>query len=56
MKKLVSTAVAFQEFCGANGLSFCFVGGLAVQAHGESRVTMDVDAVVFTGFEHDEAV
>jgi hypothetical protein len=56
MKKLVSTAAAFQEFCVANGLPFCFVGGLAVQSRGESRVTLDVDAAVYTGFEHEEAV
>lgn len=56
MKKLVTTAAAFQDFCVANRLQFCFVGGLAVQARGEARVTLDVDASVYTGFEHDEAV
>ncbi|MEX2188741.1 MAG: DUF6036 family nucleotidyltransferase [Pirellulales bacterium] len=56
MQKLVTTAAAFQEFCVANSLPFCFVGGLAVQAWGESRVTLDVDAAVYTGFENDDAV
>jgi hypothetical protein len=56
MQKLVTVAASFQEFCVANRLPFCFVGGLAVQARGETRVTLDVDAAVYTGFERDESV
>lgn len=56
MQKLVAAAASFQQFCIANRLPFCFVGGLAVQARGESRVTLDVDAAVYTGFERDESV
>lgn len=54
MKKLVSTAKLFQSYCESNALPFCFIGGLALQAHGEPRVTLDVDATVYTGFERDD--
>jgi hypothetical protein len=54
MKKLVATAQTFQKYCETHSLPFCFIGGLALQAHGEPRVTLDVDATVYTGFERDD--
>jgi hypothetical protein len=54
MKKLIATAASFQRYCESNGLPFCFIGGLALQSHGEPRVTLDVDVSVYTGFERDD--
>lgn len=36
------------------GFEYCVIGGVALQAWGESRVTRDVDLAVLTGFAHEE--
>ncbi len=36
------------------GLQHAFIGGIALQAWGESRVTRDVDVSVLTGFDDEE--
>jgi hypothetical protein len=50
MNGLVSAAAEVQNFCERNHWEFCFIGGLAVQRWGQSRVTLDVDVAILTGF------
>lgn len=50
MIALFGAAVALQSFCDRRGWRCCFIGGLAVQRWGESRVTRDVDLTLLTGF------
>lgn len=50
MKDLVEAAARLQDFLIQAGLEYYFIGGMAVQAWGEPRVTRDVDVSVMTGF------
>jgi hypothetical protein len=47
--RLLDAALEIQAFCEAKGWPFCFIGGLAVVAWGEPRLTRDADLTVFTG-------
>jgi len=51
MNGLFSAARQLQEFCDAQGWRSCFIGGLAVQRWGQSRLTGDVDLTLLAGFE-----
>lgn len=50
MNGLFAAAEEIQRLCDTEGWRFCFIGGLAVQRWGESRVTRDVDLTLLTGF------
>jgi hypothetical protein len=50
MIDLFQAASAVEELCRGKGWRFCFIGGLALQRWGRSRVTQDVDLTVLTGF------
>lgn len=50
------TAARLQELCVRQGWRFCFIGGIAVQAWSEPRVTDDVDLTVITGFGGEDDV
>jgi len=54
MVDLVRFAAELQIFFLDRGWRFCFIGGLALQAWGEPRVTRDVDVSLFTGFGKEE--
>lgn len=56
MIDLVTVAREFQDLCAHHGWASCLIGGLAVQRWGEPRVTRDVDATIYTGFENDAEV
>jgi hypothetical protein len=50
MVDLIRCAADLQTFFRERGWSFCFIGGIALQAWGEPRLTRDVDVSLFTGF------
>lgn len=50
MNPIFAAALEIQDFCGAEGWKFCFIGGLAVQRWGEPRLTQDVDLTILTPF------
>lgn len=50
MNPIFAAALEIQNFCGARGFRFCFIGGLALQRWGEPRLTQDVDLTVMSGF------
>jgi hypothetical protein len=54
MNPIFAAANELQVACGAAGLKFCFIGGLAVQRWGEPRMTRDVDMTLLTGFGGEE--
>ena len=54
MKRLYLFAAEVQRFCEQQGWKFCFIGGVAVQAWSESRVTKDADLTLVTGFGGEE--
>jgi hypothetical protein len=54
MIDLFSVAAELQEFFLSRQWRFCFIGGVALQAWGEPRVTQDLDVSLFTGFKHEE--
>lgn len=47
--RLLAAAQEIQDFCTQRNFRFCFIGGIAVQRWGESRLTRDADLTVFTG-------
>jgi hypothetical protein len=51
---LYRTAADVQSVCRENGWQFCFIGGVALQRWGKTRVTEDVDLTVLTGFQQEE--
>ena len=51
---VLNAALRLQDFCAAQGWSFCFIGGLAVQQWSQPRVTDDVDVTLITGFGSEE--
>lgn len=55
MVDLIREAVSLQQFLLDQGWKFCFIGGIAVQAHGEPRLTRDLDLSVLTGFGREES-
>ncbi len=54
MIRVFQTALAIQQFCGAQGWGSCLIGGVAVQRWAEPRVTRDVDLTLLTGFGHED--
>lgn len=54
MIELVRVAEDAQKLCETKGWGFCIIGGLALQVWGESRITMDVDITLLTGFGEEE--
>ena len=47
--RLLAAAQEIQDFCTKRDFRFCFIGGIAVQRWGESRLTRDAELTVFTG-------
>ncbi len=56
MNKLIRAAQQVQSLLDSRGIRFCFIGGFAVQRHGEPRVTRDVDVSVLTGLGNEGPV
>lgn len=56
MKDIFDVAVWVHERFNDLGLVHGFIGGLALQAWGEARVTRDVDVAVMTGFGNEREV
>jgi hypothetical protein len=55
MNGLFRAARQLQEFCDARGWRSCFIGGLAVQRWGQSRLTSHVDVRLLAGFGNEAA-
>ena len=53
-KDLVDVAAELQAFAEERGWEFCFIGGLAVQALAEPRLTRGTDMTLLTGFGSEE--
>jgi predicted nucleotidyltransferase len=53
MLELFSLAKEIQTQLDNFKYKFCFIGGIALQAWGENRVTQDVDVSLFTGFQNE---
>ena len=56
MIELLEAAREVQNFCERKAWRFCFIGGLAVLRWGETRVTLDVDLNILTGFGGEDQV
>ena len=56
MIELFELAKRLQDFCIERDWRFCFIGGIAVNRWGETRVTRDIDLSVLTGFGGEEPV
>jgi hypothetical protein len=56
MIDLLEAAREVQDFCDRKGWRFCFIGGLGVLRWGETRVTLDVDLNILTGFGGEDEV
>lgn len=56
MRDIFEVAVWVHERLTSLGLVHGFIGGLALQAWGEARVTRDVDVAVMTGFGNEREV
>lgn len=54
MNELTRLALGLQVFWKAKGWDACIIGGLAVQAWGEPRFTMDVDVSLLAGVGREE--
>lgn len=50
MKQVLSAALEVQQFFEQNDWPFCFIGGVALLAWSDPRLTNDADVVLFTGF------
>ena len=50
MITIFKAAVELQSFCEDRGWNSCFIGGIAVQAWSQARVTRDVALTLLTGF------
>ena len=55
MQDLFEAASEVQSRLRIHGLKFCFIGGVALQRWGETRLTADIDLSVFTEFVRDES-
>src|SRR5256885_5852668 len=53
MLDLLTSAAKFQAILEQRGFRNCIIGGLALQAWGEPRLTRDVEFSVLTGFENE---
>ncbi len=54
MRELFRTAAVIEALCQKKRWAHCFIGGIALQAHGEVRETIDVDLTILTGFGGEE--
>ena len=54
MNELTRLALSLEKFWREKGWEACIIGGLAVQAWGEPRFTMDVDITVLAGLGREE--
>ena len=54
MNELTRLALSLEKFWREKGWEACIIGGLAVQAWGEPRFTMDVDITVLAGLGWEE--
>lgn len=54
MNELTRLALGLEKFWREKGWEACIIGGLAVQAWGEPRFTMDVDITVLAGLGREE--
>ena len=54
MNELTRLALGLEKFWCEKGWEACIIGGLAVQAWGEPRFTMDVDITVLAGLGREE--
>ena len=50
MITIFETALELQSFCEKHAWNSCFIGGIAVQAWSQARVTRHVDLTLLTGF------
>jgi hypothetical protein len=51
---VIKAAAELQAFCLSKRWEFCFIGGLALQAWGQPRETVDADLTLLTGFGGEE--
>ncbi len=56
MKLLYSKAFEIQNWLESQNWRFCFIGGLAIQAWGEARLTDDIDISLFSGFGNESEI
>ncbi|MFP4307022.1 MAG: nucleotidyl transferase AbiEii/AbiGii toxin family protein [Desulfococcaceae bacterium] len=56
MKSLFCLAAEIQRFCEDQNWNFCFIGGIALQAWGEPRLTRDIDISILAQFGHEFSV
>lgn len=56
MNPVLDAAAEIDGHCVDLGITYCFIGGLAVLRWGEPRLTRDVDLTVITGFGDEEPV
>lgn len=54
MNELTRLALGLQEFWKSKGWEACVIGGLAVQAWGQPRFTLDVDVSLLAGLGREE--
>ena len=54
IQRVINAALELRGRLEEIGLPYCFIGGVAVQRWGEPRLTVDADATVLSGWEHDE--
>ncbi len=52
----IEAALELQAVLEAENLSFCVIGGVALQRWGETRMTTDADATVLTHWVKDESI
>jgi hypothetical protein len=51
--RLLEAAQEIQQFCRSRNWRFCFIGGIAVQRWGQTRLTRDADLTVYTGIGYE---
>jgi hypothetical protein len=56
MKSLFRLAAEIQRFCKDQNWNFCFIGGIALQAWGEPRLTRDIDVSILAQFGNEFSV
>jgi hypothetical protein len=55
MNDLLAVALRVVEAIEVQKIACCIIGGIAVQVHGEDRLTRVVDVSVLTGFDRDRS-
>ncbi len=56
LSQLVDAAFRVQQLWEQQEYQFCFIGGLAIQHWGETRMTQDVDATIAVEFGNERAL